>query len=195
MNDAFSAGVNPGGLKTSQQIKVLVCYILHTVAQPMKRGDITDIMVGEGMANYFDIEEAINDLLRLQHLVESEDHRIATTVTGGQIGESLATQVPYTLRDRSVKIALRFLKRRQIEQDNEVTVERLPEGGCAVTCTVRDGAVPLLSVTLRVADEWQAGQIKERFLEDPSLLYRGTLAMLTGETALKRAGTQMVIKL
>ena len=195
MADAFTAGVEPGGLNTTQEIKILLCYMLHTVNQPMRREDVVDIILAHGMANYFDTEEAIDDLLRLQHLVEGDDHRIATTVTGSQIGDSLSVRVPYTLRERSVKAALELLRRRQVEQDNKVYIRRLEEGGCEATCTVEDHGTPLLSVTLRLADEWQAGQIKEHFLQDPALLYRSVLAVLTGEADVRRAGTQLVIKL
>ena len=128
MNDTFAAGVEPGGLRTSQEIKILICYLLRTVEQPMLRDDVTDILVGNGMANYFDIEEAMEELLRLQHLVQSDDRRIATTVSGAQIGDELSVRIPYTLRERSVKAALRLLRRRSIEKDNTVTVDRAPDG-------------------------------------------------------------------
>lgn len=195
MADAFTAGVEPGGLTTAQEIKILLCYMLHTVGQPIGRDEVTDIITAEGMANYFDTEEAIEELLRLQHLVESEDRLLATTVTGGQIGESLSLRIPYTLRERSVKAALLLLRRRQIQKDNKVDIEKLEEGGFRVTCTVQDQGVELLSVSLRVFDRRQAEQIREHFLEDPSLLYRSNLAVLSGDSGLRRAGTQLVIKL
>ncbi len=195
MADAFSAGVQPGGLNTTQEIKILLCYMLNTVNQPMARDEVTDIIVAGGMANYFDTEEAIEELLRLQHLTADDERHIATTVTGKQIGETLASRIPYTLRERSVKAALALFKRRAIEKDNKVDIRRLEDGGCQVTCTILDQGKPLLSVALRVADDYQAEQIKENFLADPSLLYRGNLAVLTGDAGLRRAGTQLVIKL
>ena len=195
MSDAFSAGVTPGGLYNAEEIKILLCYMLHTVGQPMHRDQVTDIITTEGLANYFDTEEAIEELIRLQHLVQSEDRQLATTVTGGQIGESLSVRVPYTVRDRAVNAALQLLKRRAIERENKVEIQRLDAGGFEVTCIVQDQTVDLLRVTLRVTDEWQAKQIKEQFLTDPSLLYRSTLAVLTGDAALRRANTQLVIKL
>ncbi len=195
MGDVFSAGVQPGGLNTSQEIKILLCYMLHTVNRPMARDEVTDIIVAGEMANYFDVEDAIEELLRLQHLVTDGERHIATTVTGSQIGETLASRIPYTLRERSVKAALALLKRRAIEQDNKVDIRRLENGGCEVTCTVLDQGRVLLAVTLRVADEFQAEQIKENFLADPSFLYRSNLAVLTGDASLRRAGTQLIIQL
>ena len=146
------------------------------------------------MANYFDTMDAIEELLRLQHLVEA-DGRVATTVTGGQIGETLYMRIPYTLRERSVAAALQLLKRREVEQENTVDIRKLDEHGYEVTCTVMDQDVPLLAVTLRVADRLQAEQIRENFLADPSLLYKSSLAVLTGDTSLRRAGKQMIVKL
>ena len=195
MADAFTAGVEPGGLTNVQEIRILLCYMLHTVGAPIPRDALTDIITAGGMANYFDTEDAIEDLIRLQHLVQTEDRLLATTVTGNQIGESLGVRIPYTLRERSVKAALQLLKRREVERDNKVDIRKLEEGGYAVTCAVQDRGRDLLSVTLRVADNLQAEQIREHFLADPSLLFRGNLAILTGDSAMRKAGTEMVIKL
>ena len=195
MADAFMAGVEPGGLTNVQEIRILICYMLQAVAAPIPRDALTDIITAGGMANYFDTEEAIEDLIRLQHLVQTEDRLVATTVTGNQIGESLGVRIPYTLRERSVKAALQLLKRRKVEEDNKVDIRKTEEGGYEVTCTVMDGERVLLSVTLPVTDAWQAEQIKEQFLADPALLYRSNLAVLTGDAGMRRAGTELVIKL
>ena len=194
MADAFTAGVEPGGLTNTQEIRILLCYMLDTVGKAMHREDVTEILVAGGMANYFDIEDAIEELLRQQHLVEA-DKRIATTVTGAQIGSSLSVRIPYTLRQRSVEAALKLLKRIEVERDNKVEIVKLEEGGYAVTCTVRDRDLDLLSVTLRVADSGQAERVKEQFLSDPALLFRSNLAVLTGDAGMRRAGTELVVKL
>ena len=38
-------------------------------------------------------------------------------------------------------------------------------------------------------------QIKEQFYADPALLYRSNLAVLTGDAGMRRAGTELVIRL
>lgn len=194
MADAFTAGVEPGGLNTLQEIRILLCYMLNTAGCPMDRDAVTEILVGGGMVNYFDTEDAIEELIRMGHLAE-EGRTIAVTQTGAQIGDSLAVRVPYTLRERSAEAALKLLKRRQVEQNNKVDIRRLEEGGYTVTCTIRDGQRDLLSVTLRVSDNHQAEQVKECFLSEPALLFRGNLAILTGDAGMRRAGSELVIKL
>ncbi len=195
MDEAFSAGVEPGGLYNSQEIKILICYMLYSVNQPMLRDDVLDIILTGGMANYFDTEDAISELLRLQHLIEDDEQHIATTVTGRQIGETLATRVPYTLRERSVQAALELLRRRRIEKDNTFTLRKLADGSYEAVCAVENSGKALLSVALNLADEHQAGQIKEQFLNDPATLYRAVLAVLTGDVTATRDGNRIIITL
>ena len=48
---------------------------------------------------------------------------------------------------------------------------------------------------LNVADELEASLIREHFLEQPELLYRSVLAILTGDAGMRRSDTQIVIDL
>ena len=193
MQDTFASGVEPGGLYSSQEIKILICYMLLGAGEPMRREPVLDIIAGGGMANFFDTAAALDELVRQGHLRE-EDGLLSLTDSGRQVADALSGHIPYTLRDRSVKAALQLLARIRRERENTVRVEKR-ERGCVVTCDVQDAGSPLLSVSLRVADERQAALIKENFLNDPALLYQSILASLTGDAGLKRAGTQIVIKL
>ena len=193
IQDAFSAGVEPGGLYTSQEIKILICYMLLGVGEPMERQMVTELIAGNGLANFFETAAAVDELARQGHLTE-EEGRISLTETGRQVGDTLAGMIPYTLRERSVKAALQLLTRIRREQENTVELEKL-DHGYRVTCTIQDSASPLMSVSLRVADNMQAGLIRENFLDDPTLLYRSLLAILTGDAGMRRADTEIAIRL
>ena len=193
IQDAFSAGVEPGGLYTSQEIKILICYMLLGVGEPMERQMVTELIAGNGMANFFETAAAVDELARQGHLTE-EEGRISLTETGRQVGDTLAGMIPYTLRERSVKAALQLLTRIRREQENTVELEKL-DHGYRVTCTIQDSASPLMSVSLRVADDMQAGLIRENFLDDPTLLYRSLLAILSGDAGMRRADTEIAIRL
>ena len=193
IQDTFFAGVEPGGLYTSQEIKILICYMLLGVGEPMERQMVTELIAGNGMANFFETAAAVDELARQGHLTE-EEGRISLTETGRQVGDTLAGMIPYTLRERSVKAALQLLTRIRREQENTVELEKL-DHGYRVTCTIQDSASPLMSVSLRVADDMQAGLIRENFLDDPTLLYRSLLAILTGDAGMRRADTEIAIRL
>ena len=123
-HDGFSAGVEPGGLYSPQQIKILICYMLDGAGEPMPRQAVLDIIAGGGMANFFETGAAIDELVRLQNLEESEDGHISLTEKGRQAASTLFGLIPYTLRERSVKAALQLLTRIRRERENSVRIDK-----------------------------------------------------------------------
>ena len=192
--DAFSAGVEPVGLYSSQEIKILICYMLMGAGEPMRRQTVLDIVSGGGMANFFEASAAIDELLRLHNLEETGDGTIMVTESGRHAASTLSTMIPFTLRERSVKAALRLLTRIRRERENQVEILK-GENGCQVTCRIQDKDTSLMALTLNVADDLQAKLIKEQFLDQPELLYRSVLAILTGDAGMRRSDTQIVIDL
>jgi hypothetical protein len=193
-HDAFADGVEPGGLYNSHEIKILICYMLLGAGEPMHRQTVLDIIAGNGMANLFEAGAAIDELIKYNNIIEGEDDTLSLTETGEQIANTLSGMIPYTLRERSVKSAIQMLTRIRRERENTVKIEKLDKG-CNVTCTINDNNSPLLSFTLCVADQLQAQMIKENFLNDPVLLYRAMLAILTGDARYTHGETRIQIDL
>lgn len=193
MGDAFSAGVKPGGLFSYQEIKILICYMLMGIPAPLPRQAILDILSGEEMANFFEAEAAIDELIRQNHLVEENDELVLTE-TGKQVATTLSSRIPFTLREQSIKAALRLLLRKQRERDNTVKVERR-EHGRDVILTIHEADEALLSLSLRVADDLQANLIKENFMDNPTLLYQSVIAILTGKTRMSFDGNSVTLEL
>ena len=192
--DAFSAGVEPGGLHSHHEIKILICYMLSGVHEPLPRTAVLDILSGGGMANFFDASAAIDDLLKRDNLCENDDGLLSVTATGRHAATTLADMIPYTLRERSVDAALRLLARQRSERDNSAEIVPLAQGGFKVMCSVGT-TVPLLRFELLVGDELQAQQVRDRFLNDPLLLYQSMIGILSGNAALHHMPEQIVIDL
>lgn len=177
MQETFSAGVQLGGLYTLTEIKSLIGYVLYTVEEPMPRELMLEVFTSNGIANYFDCCAALDELERAQNFIDTPDGLVLTDV-GRQVADTLGDRVRFGLREKAVETALKLLAHRRRARENTVKIDPLPRG-CAVTCVVEEGDTPLLSLTLRVADTYQAELIRDRFLADPTRLYRtviGTLA-------------------
>ncbi len=174
IRDTFDAGVEPGGLHSHNEIKLLVCYMLANVSEPMSRESIVNVLCGHGMANFFDVSTVIADLLSLCNLKEDELGRLTVTDVGRDAALTLKDMLPFTLRERSVEAAKRLLIRLRNERENHVEIRR--EGsGYTITCTVSDVDTPLMTLSLLVGTEKQAEAIRERFLDDPLSLYRAVI--------------------
>ena len=59
-NDTFTGGVGPGGLRTKNDIRVLLCYLLASVSAPLRQDDILSILQEYNLANYFEIMDALS---------------------------------------------------------------------------------------------------------------------------------------
>jgi len=188
----FSAGVDFGGLRSMEDIKILVCYLLYSVKEPVPRSMILEIISGNGMANFFDTGVALDDLIKREHVAESGSGMLTITDTGKEIAVVLATGVPFVLRERSVKIALQLLSRMHRRKNANVEIEKT-ETGYNVTLELTEDGGSMLKVTVATVDSLQANAIKENFLEDPTLLYRSTLAVLNGQTEEDQKGGLRVL--
>lgn len=190
--NGFSAGVEPGGLYRADDIQLLLCYVLGSVREPMPRAMLMEVVVGNGMANFFETTEALEGLLAAGSVTQSEDESLAITDTGRTAMETLRERLPRTLRERSVKAAIQSLARRRSERETDITVADHTRG-CSITCAIPDGEAPLMSLSLKVADHAQTDFIRDRFLDDPDLLYRSILSILTGRAEVREEDGRTVI--
>ena len=62
--DAFDAGIELGGLRSRDDIRLLICYLLKSVDAPMTRQMLNDAMQEDGLANFFEVGQAMEELLK-----------------------------------------------------------------------------------------------------------------------------------
>lgn len=181
--DAFSAGVEPGGLRSREEIKLLICYLLQSTGQALAKELVLDSLVSSGLANYFEAAAALEELCaagNLRRAVREDEDAYTLTDTGVAVAETLAGALPRSVREKAVGAALRLLARIRLEKENQVVFRPL-EHGLMVECHISDGENDMLCVQLRVADEMQAKLVKRRFLQDPAGFYNAAVALFTGE--------------
>ena len=61
-NNAFTAGVKPGGLNNSAEIRILLCYLIQNVPEPLSQEEIERALLGEELVNYFELASALSQL-------------------------------------------------------------------------------------------------------------------------------------
>lgn len=178
--DAFTGGVDPGGLWTKNDVRILICYVLASVDAPLTEEDLSGVIQGRALANYFETAEALAALTELGH-VEKGRLGYTVTATGRQVAQDLDSGLPLAVRDKALETALTLLARGRSKREHRVEVAE-EESGCRVTCHISGGeGLELMSVSLYVPDKRQAKLVEERFYEAPNLLYRRVLATLTGD--------------
>ena len=79
--NAFTAGVKPGGLTTSTEIRILLCYLIQHAGTPLSQGELETALLGEELVNYFELASNLSDLLE-QGFVREENGRYTILPAG-----------------------------------------------------------------------------------------------------------------
>ena len=100
--------VEPGGLRTSGEIKILICYLLGAVKTPLLRRWIDQVFLEHSLANYFDVADALGDLVAngsIESVPQDGEEAYALTESGRSSAALLETTLPFTVREKAVKSA------------------------------------------------------------------------------------------
>lgn len=181
--DAFSAGVEPGGLRNKSDIGVLICYILDCVGKPFRTEDLVNIIQENGLANYFETNSAIAELVKCKNIEYTDDTQeyIQITDNGKLISHQLNTSLSLSIRQKAIGATMRLVEKRKIEQENPVSIHKAEGGGYNVTFRITDGMRDLMSLTLFVPDLSEANAVKRNFHNNPERMYSIILAAVIGE--------------
>ena len=177
--DAITEGVEPGGLRNRNEIKTLICYLVSHLDTPITKGQLNNIICEEGLANYFELNQALSEVVDNGNIYvsDAEDPELFITEIGKNNTDTLEKDLPYTVRENAFNAAIRLQTRLRREREHRIEISRL-ENGCNITMSVLDGNDELMTVTLFVADYEQALSVKEKFLSDPVKVYSNIVALL-----------------
>ncbi len=182
MNDTFSAGVAPGGLRDMQEIKILICYIFDKINKPLKKSDVIEILQNYGLANYFDISQAFAQMVRNGNIsvCEEDDNYYISTSRGKMISNELNSSLPFTVKEKALKGINLYLQRQKNERENAVVIKKT-DFGYNVCCNVSGGDFNMLEMIVYAPDMSTASIIKNNFYRKIDEVYKTMLSMLTQE--------------
>lgn len=181
--DAFDEGIELGGLRNRDEIRLLICYILRAVDSPISKQNLNDSMLQDGLANYFEINQAISELLKNgtidMDIDENGEELLTATEKGKDIADTLETSLPKTVREKAVNSAIKLMTLAKTMRENKIETVSAPGGGYYVTFSLMNGDEALMKLTIFVADSMQLEAVKNNFLNDPVKLYSSIITALT----------------
>ena len=178
--DAFTSGIEPGGLRNRNEIKTLICYLVSRLETPITKEQLSTVICEEGIANYFELNQALTEVVENGSISFEEnggDPLLHITEEGRTNCRAIEHEVPYSVREAAFNAVIKFQTRLRREREHKIRIDTL-ENGCNITMSVLDGEDELMTVTLFVADYEQALAVKEKFLADPVTVYSDIVALL-----------------
>jgi DNA-binding PadR family transcriptional regulator len=176
-NDAFLAGVKPGGLTGSTEIRLLLCLLIKS-AGPITRQEIENALLEEALVNYFEIGSCLDDITR-QKLVRCENNTYTITEDGAKVTVELAYELPRSVRERALSAALRAQTWARKEAEYSASITEQPDGHCAIQCSINGLDEKVFGMTLTTPDRETAELIKKRFILRGNEVYQLLINKLT----------------
>lgn len=182
MYDVFRAGVEPGGLTKDYEIKILICYILSRIERPIPISALIEVFVGEGIGNYFEAASAAAGLVKSGHIaIENLDgercYRLAAV--GEAAADTFEKNLPLSIREKAVEAAKRYFRVKTHRAQNKTATKKVDDG-YLLTLTISDAGSDLLTMTILLPDAQSCETLETRFVDDPIVVYKGVVALLTG---------------
>lgn len=174
--DAFSAGVEPGGLRNTTQIKILITFIVSRLKEPIRDTALFEALQIHGLANYFEATQALDELLTNGNLTQA-DGLLYTTPKGELSVAELSEELPRSVKETALADAINLQLLEKREGENTVEIEPV-DNGFNVTFKITHKSSVLMSLTVYAADLEQAQLLKHNFLQDPSHVYSTVITSL-----------------
>ena len=177
MAEAFTAGVKPGGLTDNTQIRILLCYLVKT-AGPLTRDTLQGALLQEQLVNYFEFADALADVERQQLVSLDEDERYSITDKGSTVADTLAFDLPRTVRERAIRAVMQIQSWKHKAAMNRARIEE-EDGEYVVWCAIGDMGSDVFRLQLAMPDKLAAETIRNNFTAHGSEIYSKVMDMLT----------------
>ena len=175
--------VEHGGLHTLGDVKALVLYILHAADRAMEREHLTEIVLNDGLVDYFDFSQGLQELLQeglIDIISPEETNTFIITDVGIRTKELYEKNIPFNVKKYALAALTKTLAKIRRESNTHTEVS-LTEGGYLVTCRLTEQEKTLLEYKVLVPDEMQAHIIADQFLKHPTEKYQSIMAALIDE--------------
>lgn len=174
-------------MKDKKEIKIFILYLMDRIGYPLTLNDVSSILYQENLVSYFDCGDCFTELVDAKHIIDSGEKDEAgncayvVSDTGIRIATQLNDQISPWIKEVSYRSAIRNLSFVKRGAKTECTKTFLDNGKISVHCEIIEEGRRILDVTLDVDSEKEADKILFNFPRKPEIVYRGMLALLSGD--------------
>ncbi len=181
--NSFHEGVKPGGLTTSAEIRILLCYIIDSAATPVSLQQLQASLLGQDLVNYFALADSLAQLKEQGH-ISGGNKGYSITDSGHTIAETLAHDVPKSVRDTAINAVITAQQHAAKAASNHSELIKADNGGYWVNCSINDADDSLFKMDLFMPSELSAEAASDYFTSRGDVVYKMVLSCLTGNKEL-----------
>ena len=164
-------------------VKIFVLYLMQNINYPLDFITINDIVMQTDYVMYLDFAEAFNSLLDANLIEKVNDlgeEKYKITENGAIVANELKSDILSSILDKSLAAALRYLDFKKRGVVIKFDIQEIGDGRYRIDTCFNEKGECMFSQMIIVDSFDRAKRMKENFFERPETLYRGVLALLSG---------------
>ncbi len=164
-------------------VKIFILYLMKNINYPLDFFTINEIVMQTDYVMYLDFAVGFNDLLDgglIEKLEENGEEKYIVTEGGAIVASELKSDILSSILDKSLAAALRYLDFKKRGVELKFDIEETDDGRYKIQTSFVEGGNCMFSQMIIVDSLDRARRMKQNFYERPEALYRGVLALLSG---------------
>ncbi len=184
-NKAITAGVRIGGLSDRTEIKILLCYLLSELKQPITQNQLIECVCGQELVNYFEMQSALQHLLD-NKLIKEDENGYSILPEGKDIARQLESVVSTTVKRYAYTMAVNILQYESLKKQHKIKISPVEGGGFNLHCSIEDDEFTIFSMDIVMPDEKSAEFAGEQFILKGQDIFKCVLGITTDTPAMYR---------
>lgn len=169
-----------GFIHEKLDIKLLILFVLSRLPKSIGFDTLTELVMVDDGFDYFEFTQCLDELVSSGNVDKSgNDYKISRMGTVNE--DTVESSIPYSVRLKAENKARPLIEKMKRDALIGASHERSKSGGCNVRLALSDGLGEIISMTVLVADEMQAGKIEKNFRANAEDYYQKIVTLLTDD--------------
>ena len=164
-----------GYIHDIKDVKVLILYVMSLVDRPVSAQTIYELCYQDDSLSYFDVQEAIPQMIVTGHLEEPSHDLFAITEKGKETQPLTEDAIAYPVKQRAKVAVDRFNETSRREQFLRTNIGKRENGEFVVHMGMDDLHGPLIDLDITAPTLQQARKLEAAFLRNADLVYQSVM--------------------
>ena len=161
-----------GFIHSMMDVKVLILYVVSRVLYPVDAQKIYELCYQDDCLSYFDVQEALPQMVESGHLECQPDGTYVITEKGRETSDLVEDSLAYPVAQRALLAVERY--NREVKRDSLIRTEILPrgDGDFSVIMGLDDDMGSLMTLELMAPSQQQARRLANAFHDHAESIFQ-----------------------
>ncbi len=170
-----------GFIQDMLDVKVLILFVMSRLMYPVDLQKIYELSFQDDRLSYFDLAQAVPQLVESGHLEELEESHFSITQKGRETCAVTEDSIAYPVMLRAQDAVDRYNRQMRRSSYVKTTITQRDSGDFSVMLTLNDDVSDLLRLELMAPTQKQAHRLANSFKANAETIYRNIMDRLLSE--------------